>query len=841
MQNSFTGGEFSPVMDARQDLEKYVTGVKTMKNFFVLPHGAATNRPGAYFRGETKDSTKKSRLIPFQFSEEQAYVIEFGHLYCRFFRNSGQVLVGGDPYEIVSPYAATDLASLKFTQSADVMYLVHSKYKPKLLSRTNDTAWSVTDFNYKEGPFAPVNLTVTTITPSGVTGDITLTASSSTFSAAQVGALWKFEHDIEAQIVSGQVSSGTTTSDALFFLEDASLTVAISGVWTGASIAVKISSDDSAYSTLAVYTANTSVTFEIPALRWCKVAITGVTAGECTVSLSKDSTVVTTIAGTPTGVSNSIKGLGQWTLTTHGIWTGKMYLEKSEDDGATWKKMRTYSSVGEYNVAASGTEDDGLVRIRVRTFEWTSGTVNIDLQFEPFTVVGIARITAVTDATHANATVLKELGSATATDVWNEGAWSEHRGWPAANVFYQNRLFFGNTVKEPQTLWGSKTGDYINFSISFPVVDDDAVSAPLVSEQVNAIRSLKALDKILGLTVGGHWKIGPGGDSSALTPTSITAVQQGYYGASSLDPLIIGNRILYTQKKGSIVRDIGYDFSSDSYMGNDLTLFAEHLFRNRRIIEWAYQQEPNGIIWGVCDDGALLGFTYLKEQNVWGWHRHETDGLFESVCTIPGEDRDEVWFIVNRAINGVTKRYVEQMAARMVTTDPADQYFVDCGLSYVGEPVATFSGLEHLEGKTVSILADGNVHPTQVVTDGTITLTSAASKVHVGLGYTCDLETLNVDFPAKDGTIQTRNKRITKATLRVENTRGAFIGSSFDKMYELKMRSNENWDTPIALYSGDKDMQFNTGSNKTGHVCVRMTDPLPITILAIVAEVTLDG
>lgn len=760
MQNSFTGGEFSPVMDARQDLQKYATGVKTMKNFYVLPHGAAVNRPGTHYIAATKDHSKRSRLIPFQYSEEQAYTIEFGHQYCRFYRNGGQVVSGGAPYEIVTPYSSADLALLKFTQSADVMYLVHPKYKPKVLSRLADTNWMIADFTYKEGPFAPVNLTNTTITPSAVTGNITLTASAGLFDSLQVGSLWKLEHDVEAQTIAETIGNQTGTD------------------------------------------ANNNPIYNLQ--------------------------------------TSSVKGMGQWNLTTHGTWTGKIYLEKSEDGGTTWTKLRTYSGKDDYNVIASGNEDEQLVLVRVKAFEWTSGTVNVDLQFVPFTVAGIVRITAVADSTHASATVIKELGGTAATDTWYEGAWSEYRGWPAANVFYQNRLVFGNTAREPQTVWTSKTGDYTNFGVSSPVVDDDAISTPLVSEKVNAIRSLKAMSEILGLTAGGHWKIGPGSDSSAFTPTSAAAVQQGYYGASDLDPLIIGNRILYTQEKGSIVRDIGYDFQSDSYMGSDLTLLAEHLFRGRKIVEWAYQQEPNGIVWCVCDDGALLGFTYLREQEVWGWHRHETDGSFESVCTIPGETRDEVWCIVSRTVNGQTRRYVEQMAARMETTDPADQYFVDCGLSYDGSPATMFSGLDHLEGKTVAILADGNVHPRQTVTDGSITLGNAARKVHIGLGYTCDLQTLNIDFPTKTGTIQTRYKRITKSTLRVENTRGALIGPSFDKLFELKMRSSEVWGAPIALFTGDKDMQFNTGSDREGHVCIRMADPLPITILAIVAEVTVD-
>jgi hypothetical protein len=749
MQNSFTGGEFSPVMDARQDLEKYATGLSTMKNFYALPHGAATNRPGTYFKAESKDSTKRSRLIPFQFSEEQAYNIEFGHLYCRFYRNGGQVESSpGVPYEIVTPYIASDLARLKFTQSADVLYLTHPNYAPMMLSRFADTSWTITENPFHDGPFMPVNLSATTITPSGVIGSITLTASASLFNSLHVGALWKLEHDVEAQALSTSLSA--------------------------------------------------------------------------------------------VGATSSVRGRDQWKVITHGTWSGKIYLEKSEDNGSTWKVLRTYSSAGDFNANDSGTEDD-IVLLRLRAYSWSSGTANVDLSWFSFTAVGIVEITAVTDATHATATVKKELGATTATDIWREGSWSDYRGYPAAVVFFQNRLFYGFTKAEPQTPWGSKTGDYNNFGTSTPSVDDDAVTVPLISRQVNAIRSLVALDKIIAMTASGHWKIGAGGDNAALTPTSVTAVQQGYYGASYLDPLVIGNRILYTQQKGSAVRDVGYDFQSDSYTGSDLTLLAEHLFRNRQIVEWAFQQEPNGILWCVCDDGTLLGFTYLIEQNVWGWHRHETDGFFESVSVIPGEDRDEVWFIVRRTIDGVTKRYIEQMASRNISTQPEDQYFVDCGLSYDGTATAAFGGLDHLEGKEVSILADGNVHPHLVVTDGAITLNYAASKVHVGLPYNADLETLNVDFPGRDGTIQTRFKKIPEVTVRVENTRNAYIGSTFDTLYELKMRSNENYDTAIALFSGDKTISLTGGSTRQGRVCIRMSEPLPITVLAIVSKVALDA
>jgi hypothetical protein len=763
MQNSFSGGEVSPIMDARQDLAKYASSLKTMKNFYALAHGAAVNRAGTKFIAESKKSAKKSRLIPFQRSSTKTYMLEFGDLYIRFYANGSQIKVMGTPYEVVSPYLDTELPMIKFAQSADVLYLVHPNHTPMVLSCFADDNWTLTTFNYHDGPFANVNLVDTTkITPSATTGTVTLTSTASIFNSLEIGSLMKIEQDIEDQSISASLSSATTTG--------------------------------------------------------------------------------------------SVRGQGTWNLITHGIWKGTLYVQKSEDNGTTWTKLRTYSSVDDYNPIASGTENESIILIRAFMGVYTSGTCNVTLSFDPYTSKGIAKITAVTSGTSATATVLKELGSTSATNLFYRGAWSGLNGFPCAVVFFQNRLWFGGTANQPQTLWGSQSGDYTNFGISYPMVDSDSITTPLVAEQVNIIQNLKSLDKIIAFTTGGNWKIGSGGDA-AITPSSQSAVQQGYYGASNLTPLTVGNKMVYSEAKGSSIRDIGYDYNSDSYTGNELTILAEHLFKGRKVIDWAYAQEPNGIIWCVCDDGTLLGFTYLKEQDVWGWSKHVTDGKFEGVGSIAGVDRDEVWFIVNRTIDGVAKRYVEQLAKREPTTyysvdddgetysyiKSEESYFVDCGITYSGVATNTITGLSHLEGKTVSILADGNVHKQLVVNGGIITLDFMATLVHIGLPYTSDIQTLNVDFPLKDGTLQTRNKRIMQATLRMEDSRNAFIGIDFKKMYELKVREKENWDEPVRVFSGDKDITINAPSNREGRVCIRMSDPLPITLLALITHVTVDG
>ena len=922
MQNSFTGGEFAPNIDARQDIQKYSTGLKTMKNFYVKPQGAATNRPGTYFVAESKDSANKCRVVSFVFSESIAYVLEFGNYYVRFYRDNGQIVkstadawvtatsyVVGDYvlensliyrcttahtssstdepgtgtswatywtqsaiYEVVTPYTSDELDDLKFAQSADVLYIVHPDHVPKTLTRTSDTSWTIADLAYKLGPFAPINLTDTTVTPSDVTGSITLTASSDIFESGHVGSLFKLEQDLEAQTISDSFSTSSVISSASTskikstyssgYTYTITYTMTVSGTFAGATITLYTSRNNSSWTATLTETAAgtytaTSVVSNSYHYEYAYAIITGTTSGTCTVSLNRSYRSLSTTVTATTKVANysdTVRGMGTWSVTTHGNLTGVLHLEKSTDEGVTWKKMRQYSLATD-NISDSDTEEDEMVMLRLKLYSVSSGTCYYDLTIEPYTATGIVEITAVTSGTVATATVKQAIGSTDSTDLWYYGAWSDVRGYPSTVIFYQNRLVFASTSYEPQTLWGSTTGDYVNFGVSFTVEDDDAITTPLVSEKVNAIKSLKGLSQIVGLTAGGYWVIGSGGDS-AWTPSNQSANAQGFYGASSLNPVIIGNHILFAGAKGSSVFDMGYSIQSYSYEATYITLYAGHLFENRTITEWAYAQDPNSIVWCVGSDGMLLGLTYLADQQVAGWHRHETDGTFESVCVIPGDGYDQVWFVVNRTIDGETKRYIEYMAPRttdatystnddgeyVVIYQPEDQYFVDCGLTYTSDTAATtFTGLDHLEGKTVSILADGNVHPAKTVSGGSVTLDHSAKVVHIGLPYTCDLETMNVEFQAKDGTIQSRNKRISKATIRFEQSRGAWAGTTFNKLYEIKMRSNEAYGDPVALFTGDKDMPTISGSGIKGRVCIRSTDPLPITVLAIISEVQLDG
>lgn len=214
IQPSFSGGVFAPSLWSRVDLQKYSTGLKTGKNAIVHPHGGASNRPGTRYIATTKTSGKKVRLVPFEFSTQQAYIIEFGHNYCRFYMNQGQILSGG-PYEISTTYTESELADLHFTQSADTLYITHPDHAPATLSRLGHTNWVLAAYDFKDGPYMQMNaIAANKLTPSGTTGSITLTSNVAISAVDHVGALFRIEHDIEGQAQSGSIT-GTGTKTAL--------------------------------------------------------------------------------------------------------------------------------------------------------------------------------------------------------------------------------------------------------------------------------------------------------------------------------------------------------------------------------------------------------------------------------------------------------------------------------------------------------------------------------------------------------------------------------------------------------------------------------------------------
>lgn len=491
--------------------------------------------------------------------------------------------------------------------------------------------------------------------------------------------------------------------------------------------------------------------------------------------------------------------------------------------------------------------------------------------------------------------------------------------YPATVAYYQQRLVFGQTNNDPQKIFMSQTGNYHNFNISEPLRDDDAVTFTIAASQVNEVRHLVPLSDMIILTSGGEWLLTA--NDGVITPSAIQVKPQGYRGSADAPPIVIGNTIIHLQSKGAIIRDLAFALESDSYTGNDLTVLASHLFAGKTVKEWAYAQAPHSIVWVVLSDGTLAALTYMREHEVWGWSRHDTDGTFESVCTIAEGDEDATYFVVKRTINGATKRYIERLNTR-VFTEVADAFFVDSGLSYDGtntaattmtlsggsswthsetltltanassfvsgdvgntivltigtetlvctiqaytsatvvsvkagrdvptafRSVATavwakgvdeISGLGHLEGKTVAILADGNVEAQQTVASGAITISNPATKIHIGLPIQADVQTLNLELgqPTQQG----KKKSISEVTLRVEESRGGKIGYDADHLTEFKQRAYEPYGTATSLKTGDIQVTMPSVWRSEGSIFFRQDDPLPMTLLAVIPEVSVGG
>lgn len=254
--------------------------------------------------------------------------------------------------------------------------------------------------------------------------------------------------------------------------------------------------------------------------------------------------------------------------------------------------------------------------------------------------------------------------------------------WPATVTYSQQRLIFANTNNDPEGVWASRIGSYKSFERHFPLQDDDSINFRLTGRQVNAVRHLVEIRQLLALTSGSEWSIN-GDEAGVLRPTEINAKQQTYNGSATLPPLNVGGNALYVQARGSVIRDIGFDYKVDGYNGNDLTTFSTHLFEGKTLVDWAYQQIPDSIVWAVRSDGILLGMTYLRDQEIIAWHRHDFDGTVESVCTVPEGNEDRLYLVIRRTVDGQQYRYVEEMASRQVL-DIEEAVFADCALQFDG-------------------------------------------------------------------------------------------------------------------------------------------------------------
>lgn len=945
IQTGFSAGELSADLYARVDLAKYFIGAALLRNFFVNYRGGASNRPGTIYSEQAKDSDNPVRMIPFQFSTEQTYALEFGNLYMRphkgtFDPGSGQWKPGpvleaaknitsvsqstsavvtsashgyveGDwafiedvegmtevnnrtyiigttasntfaikdlfgsaidssaygtyttagtvsrLYTLTTPYQGDDLALLKFTQNADIMTLTHPDYQQRDLTRSGDADWSLTTVAFASAIAAPTGLTASATGGTSYYLNYTVTALNET---------------------TGEESQASTP--------------------------YSINVDGGALNVTLTWNAVTSAT----AYNIYRAPITnGTTPPPNTSLFGRISTVfgydATTFKDGFTLSSNIIHNPTDFSLSPP--------QARSPLDAGPIASITVTNGGSGYTMGATATVSDPSGTGATLTVTTASGTVS-----------SIA-VTTPGD-NYSNATVIitgvgSTGSSATAT------ATTTASNFPSCSTYFQQRQVYAGSDSYPETFWTTKTGLRKNMDVSVPSRDDDAITATIASLQVNRIRHMVPIAQgLILLSSGGAWQVSSGNAGGAMTPSSTIVQPQAYNGANDVAPLIVNQNILYIQDKGTFVRDLSYDFYANIYTGRDVSMLASHLFIDREISEWAWGDEPFKLAWCVRDDGKMLSLAYVRDQEVSAWSRHDTKGLFKSVCAINEGNESAIYLVVERLVNGQRLKYVERMASRHFH-DQTLAWFLDSALineftypagtlsftevngstdifgqeieagdtaafsvttaafsaSSVGaelrvnegrfivattssttalvatckspphsfanaltgewsltEPITSISGLWHLEGQTVSILAGGNVPATQTVANGAITLPNAASTVIVGLPYTAQLQTLRLEIKTDQGTIQGKRKGITNMHVRVEDSRGIKVGPTFDRLTEIKERTNELPGEPTRLTTGDEKIVLQPLIRDTGQICIQQDYPLPTTILGVIPEVT---
>lgn len=556
------------------------------------------------------------------------------------------------------------------------------------------------------------------------------------------------------------------------------------------------------------------------------------------------STVRVEISDNTSANSNALRVGTTWKIITHGTWTGEVYIQKSEDGGSTWEELRSYSSSDDYNPTESGDVDEPcLVRLYCVI---TSGDLTADLSRYSYTNTGYVKITAVSSGTKATATVTEQLGGTNATSDFYWAAWSESNGYPLSITFFQDRLCLGGNVAYPQRVWMSKSGDYENFDVDKEegtVTDDSSVSADLLSRQAYTINHLEVGNDLLVFTEGNMWSIS---GAETVTPSNITPRNQENYGASDLIPMRVGGRLIYVQKRGSIVRDTGYMYDTDSYVGIDLTMLAKNLIRGREIVSMAYAQEPDSLAYLVTSDGEMLCLTYVKDQKVYAWSHFVTDGKYKAVCSVASGNNDAVYTIVERESNGSTVYTLERfyMDSDIVSDSQQDYIMMDAAIHFTLNTAATeITGLSAFNSKAVQVLADGYYHEDLTVSDGKITLPQAAKDIIVGLPYTMTLEQPNFDAGNTDsGTVQGRRKLVSKAILRLTRSFGGSIGPDADHQNPIIYDDERLEVGDSVLYTGDKKVSLAAGGwNNEGRTYIIHDTPYPFNLSAIIREVTFGG
>ena len=729
--SNFTAGELSPRLDGRNDLAKYSAGCATVENMVIYPHGAAARRPGTQYVSSVKTPANKTRLIPFEFSTTQTYILELGNQYIRFYKDNGQILSGGSPYEISSPYLTAEIFDIKFAQSADVMYITHPNHKTRKLSRTGHTSWTLTEVDFVNGPYLDTNSSTTTITASAHTVGTgrTFTASTSTFVSTDVGRLVRFRDG---------------------------------------------------YAEITGFTSATVVTVEI-------LKDTGSTSGSTDWSLGAFSSTT----GHPSCVS---------------------FFEQRLVFAATLNNPQTvyFSKSGDYenmdaNIGGTVADDDAIIytiasnQVNAIRFMAAGRTLIIGTAGGEFTVSGGGDNDAVTPT---NILIKKQS---------NHGA-ANTDAIAVANA----TLFLQRAKRKIREL-------AYNFDVDGYTAPDLTILAEHITE--GGIVEMAYQEEPLAII----WCVRNDGELIALTyqrEQEVVAWHRhifgGAFGSSkavcesvAVIPTEDSEYELYMIIKrtinGATTRYVEY-LNTFDFDQTDNTSFN---FLDSQLNYSGATSTLNGDISNSANTVIVASgtdFTSSGKIKIGG-----------EIITYTGKSTNN--------LTGCTRGTESTTAAAHTSGDTVKQV------------VNSLSGLSHLEGQTISILADGATHPDKTVSSNAVTLDRFANSVKIGLGYTSILKTMRIDAGSQNGTSQAKTKRIYEVTARLYESVGVEVGPDLNNMERVPFRkSSDPMDQGIPPFTGDKEVEFRGNYDTDGFMIVRQTQPLPLTILSLYPRlVTNDG
>jgi hypothetical protein len=763
-------------------------------------------------------------------------------------------------YTIPSPYLAADLQLLKFAQNVAQMVIVHPNYQPYVLTLITATNWTLLPVVIGSTALAP------TITGIAVSFPSPGSAPQSTF----------YSYVVTSIDGNGQESSPSTAFGVGPQYDVRAVAGSLAVSWNSApgAIGYNIYKADVnyggvvppgvTYGFIGSTAGNASTTFpdaninpdftQTPPISKNPFAGQGVASVNVTVA----GTYTTVPSVSLTGASSTIVGSISAVLQVQGTPTvgaggagyvvndrvtftnGVVLIVNTVAAGAvtSWKPANTVGgSVG--SVSSGSTPANPVVQFTT-TGAGTGATANL------IWGVGLVQVLASGSGYTSIPTVTFSSGAAVATAVLG----SSSNGFPSVCGYFQQRLVLAAPTGAPSTFYMSQPGAYFNFNVSQITQADDSITGTLVSGQLNTIKAMvPQTSGLLMFTDRTSWLINGGSPGAPISPQALVANPQSFNGTSDIQPIIANFDVIYVQAKGSIVRDSTYNIYANVFTGTDISAIASHLFFGFTITSTSWAEEPFKVMWAIRSDGTMLTLTFLKEQEFIGWAHSTTLGSFQSVTSVietsaTAGSVDSVYTVVQRTINGNVVKYIERVVERTFPAGVSDAWCVDCGIQYIGAPATVFSGAQHLAGVTVTGLADGKViTPFVMPTNGTFTLPLAASKVTVGIGYTCDLQTLPLDIG--EPTIQGKVKKIYAVDVRVSDALGLSIGSDANHLVPMKdlvignvssMLVGQSNQIVTGLVSGDARTILDPTFTVPGQYFIRQSQPLPATILGVIPQ-----